>query len=43
MLHFLVTLIASVGHRVMALESSAHSIVNVSGFLPVTFTFDLPV
>lgn len=40
MFHLLVIPIASIGHQDLTLESSAHSIVNASGFPPVILNFD---
>lgn len=42
-LGFLVTPITNVGHQDLALESSAHPVVNASGFPPVTLNFDISV
>ena len=40
---FLVAPMTNVGHQDLALESSAHPIVNTSGFLPVPLNFDIRV
>ena len=40
---FFVAPITNIGHQDLVLESSAHTIVNASGFLPVMCNFDRSV